>query len=157
MESGVGAGTEFRVYLPRVDAAEGEGEPEGEGEAPRGRETVLLVEDEAMVRKLACVVLMESGYRVLEAGHGEEALRICEERGASIDLLVTDVVMPKMSGKEVADRLVSEDPGMKVLYMSGYTDDAIVRHGVLEAGVAFIEKPFMPEDLSRKVREVLDQ
>jgi DNA-binding response OmpR family regulator len=116
-----------------------------------------LVEDEEMVRKLACTVLEKNGYRVLEAPNGEEALRIAQEHSAKqIHLMITDVVMPRMSGRELADCLESVRPEMKVLYMSGYTDDAIIHHGVLDPGIAYIQKPFAPDVLALKVREVLD-
>ncbi len=96
------------------------------------------------------------GYKVLDAGDGDEALQVCREQEGSIRLLITDVVMPGMSGRELAERVMDLHPQMKVLYMSGYTDNAIVHHGVLEPGTAFIEKPFTPDDLARKVREVLE-
>ncbi len=153
-----GRGTTFKVYLPRVDvpAVCPEAGP-GREENPRGTETVLVVEDEAIVRALTCHVLRESGYRVLEARHGRDALRLCEPHAGRIDLLVTDVVMPEMGGRELANRLAERVPGIQVLYLSGYTDDAVVRHGVLEAETAFLQKPFTGRALTRKVREVLDQ
>jgi YesN/AraC family two-component response regulator len=101
-------------------------------------------------------ILLRHGYRVLDAENGEDALEVSKEYEGSIDLMITDVVMPKMGGKEAADRLQPLYPQMKVIYMSGYTDNAIVRHGVLEPGLNFLEKPFTPEDLARKVREALD-
>ena len=121
-----------------------------------GAETILLVEDEARVRELVREILEMSGYRVLEARHGAEALEISQHHDGPIHLMVTDVVMPQMSGRELAQRLAPLRPEMRVLYMSGYTDDAIVRHGVLEAGTAFLSKPFTPDALAAKVREVLD-
>jgi two-component system cell cycle sensor histidine kinase/response regulator CckA len=109
------------------------------------------------VRALARPILQKQGYKVLEARHGGEALLVCEQFPEPIDLLVTDVVMPNVSGRQLAERLLIARPDMKVLYLSGYTDDAIVRHGVLEAGLAFLHKPFTPVSLAQKVREVLDR
>jgi DNA-binding NtrC family response regulator len=123
---------------------------------PRGSETILLVEDEDIVRGLARQILEQAGYNVLDARGGEEAIRLCRERRGPIDLLLTDIVMPETSGKEVAERLTRLRPATRVLYMSGYTDDAIVHHGVLDSDVEFIQKPFTPIALARKVREVLD-
>jgi len=122
----------------------------------RGYETVLVVEDEGGVRKLAERILKAAGYQVLTAANGGEALLLCEQRQGDIHLLLTDVVMPQMSGKQLAERLAVIRPELKVLYMSGYTDDAIVHHGVLEPGTWFIGKPFSAVDLTSKVREVLD-
>lgn len=154
-----GQGTTFKIYLPRVEE-EAEGMPLHGGESgylPRGRETVLLVEDEPGVRGLTGRVLSRQGYRVLEASNGEEALRVAREHaGEPIDLLVTDVVMPLMGGKTLAERLKAMHPGIRVLYMSGYTDNVVVHHGILDRGVAFLQKPFGPEALARKVREMLD-
>jgi CheY-like chemotaxis protein len=123
----------------------------------RGSETILLVEDEEEVRKLAVRVLERQGYRVLAARDGDEALLICEQHKDPIHLMLTDVVMPVMNGHEVAKRLESLHPETKVLYMSGYTDNAIVLHGVLVEGVRYIQKPFTVDALTKKVREVLDQ
>ena len=121
-----------------------------------GTETILLVEDDEVVRKLVSEVLDNEGYRLLEAANGIAALSICAQYEEPIHLLLTDVVMPEMSGRDLADRLVPQRPEMKVLFMSGYTDDVIVHHGVLDAGAAFIQKPFAPDVLARKVRDVLD-
>ena len=156
--SEAGTGTSFKIYLPELI------EPEREAKAAsasantmlRGTETILLVEDEEVVRGLTQKILEESGYHVLTAGGGDEALQLCSEKKTKIDLLLTDVVMPGASGKEVADRLGDMVPGIKVLFMSGYTDESIVHHGVLDSNVEFIQKPFTPVALSRKVREVLD-
>ena len=155
--SEVGRGTTFKVYLPRVDegAQEYKRGAETEG-AIQGAETVLVAEDEEMVRKLACKVLEMTGYQVLEAANGSTALLICERHKEPIHLVITDVIMPEMSGRELADRLAQLRPEMKVLYMSGYTDNAIVHHGVLDEGASFIQKPFATHALARKVREVLD-
>jgi len=122
----------------------------------RGDETVLLVEDAAPVRALARRSLEAHGYTVLDATDGHTALEISARFAGAIDILVTDVVMPGMSGRELAQRLAPLRPSMKVLYTSGYTDDAMVRQGVLNAGVAFLQKPFVPDSLARKVRDVLD-
>ncbi len=149
-------GSRFRVYLP---AAEGEVEgetPATEAGIPRGDETILLVEDETAVRDLARRSLAECGYRVLEAASGDEAMDLARRHPDEIDLLVTDVVMPKMGGRELAERLTRLKPGARVLYISGYADDAVVQHGVLEAGLAFLQKPFAQDTLARRVRQVLD-
>ncbi|HEX4995762.1 MAG TPA: response regulator, partial [Methylomirabilota bacterium] len=164
-----GRGSTFTVYLPRVAAPLATTErPAAEAPAPRpgaapeatltpGRgETILLVEDAQRVRAVVREILEMSGYVVLEARQGAEALEISNRHAGPIHLLVTDVVMPQMSGRELAQRLATLRPELKVLYMSGYTDDAIVRHGVLASGIAFLSKPFTPNALALKVREVLD-
>ncbi len=153
-----GQGTTFRVYLPRVEEAGYSAKPDLQSATPseRGSETILLVEDEASVRELTRRVLLNEGYIVLTASHGDEAIRVAEQHQGSIDLLVTDVVMPGgMSGRQLVERLTSLRREMKVLYMSGYTDDDIVRHGVLDAGIAFLQKPFTPNSLIHKIRAVL--
>jgi CheY-like chemotaxis protein len=152
-----GKGTTFKVYLPRVEeGAQYYREQEPAAEVPRGTETILLVEDAEMVRNLTREVLENCGYDVIEASNGKRALSICKNRTEPIDLLLTDVVMPEMSGRELADRLVGLHPEMQVLYMSGYTQDAIVHRGTLDEGTNFIQKPFSPDALARKVRIVLD-
>jgi CheY-like chemotaxis protein len=154
-----GQGSTFKVYLPQVEEAIHEAKPISQGaiSPQRGSETILLVEDEASVRELAHRALLNEGYVVLEASYGEEAIRVAEQHQGLIDLLVTDVVMPGgMSGRQLVERLTPFRREMKVLYMSGYTDDAMVHHGVLAAGVAFLQKPFTPNRLASKVREVLD-
>jgi two-component system cell cycle sensor histidine kinase/response regulator CckA len=122
-----------------------------------GRETILLAEDEDEVRALTREVLERQGYRVLEASDGLEALRRYEAEGDRIDLVLSDVVMPRMSGRELVDRVRAIRPDMRVLYMSGYTEDAIVRHGVRDASTVLLGKPFAPADLLAKIREVLDR
>jgi CheY-like chemotaxis protein len=117
---------------------------------------VLLTEDEEPVRRLTRVILEMNGYQVLEAAGGDEALSIYKEHQGRIDLIIADVVMPKMSGPELAQNLETLCPDIKVLYLSGYTDDAILRHGLLDREIAFLQKPFTAEALTRKVREVLD-
>jgi len=152
-----GHGTSFKIYLPRVAEAPGPARPGFELSASvRGSETVFVVEDDEMVRALIRRMLETRGYTVLLAPHGDEALQLLERHPGRVDLLMTDVVMPGMSGRDLADRVAERRPGIKVLYLSGYTDDAIVRHGVLEPGIAFLQKPFSADALARKVREVLD-
>jgi PAS domain S-box-containing protein len=153
--SEVGKGTTFKVYFPRCDEVV-ESEPRQDGvKAQLGTETLLLVEDEEAVRALVRSALKEKGYRVLEASGGEEALKLLEQYGGLIDLLVTDVVMPRMTGPELVGRLANSHPQIKVLYISGYADYAGLHHGALDSGAAFLQKPFSPEALARKVREVL--
>ncbi len=155
--SEVGTGTTFKVYLPRVDApAEPAARPSVPPTTLRGTETILLVEDDDQVRAVAKGILRKSGYHVIEAASAGEALLHAEGHPSPIDLLLTDVVMPQMSGPALAKRLASVRPAMKVICMSGYTDDSIVRHGVLESHVAYLQKPITPHTLTTKVREVLD-
>ncbi|HKW40005.1 MAG TPA: PAS domain S-box protein, partial [Gemmatimonadales bacterium] len=155
--SEAGRGTTVKVYLPRVaGAAEALSTAPVPTEVRGGDETVLLVEDATPVRALARRSLEGRGYRVLDASDGPAAIELSARHDGRIDLLVTDVVMPGMSGRELAERLRPQRPGMKVLYTSGYTDDTMVRQGVLTSGVAFLQKPFVPDTLARKVREVLD-
>ena len=155
--SEAGHGTTVKIYLPRVPGVAEAPVPASEPKPVRGGdETVLLVEDATPVRTLARRSLEARGYRVLDAADGPSALELSARHGGGIDILVTDVVMPGMSGRELAERLAPERPSMKVLYTSGYTDDTMVRQGVLTAGVAFLQKPFVPDSLARKVREVLD-
>lgn len=156
--SEVGRGTTFKIYLPRVEGAVETAEAVvASDDLPRGAETILLVEDEEGVRELAREILESSGYKVLEAANGAEAVTICDDDDCSIDLLITDVVMPHMDGRQVAERLTAIRPQLRVLFMSGYTENAIVHHGVLDKGANFIAKPFSAEDLARKVRELLDE
>ncbi len=156
--SEVNQGTTFKLYLPCVDEAVSpeSGATSGD-EVPHGTETILLVEDEDAVRELAKTVLQSQGYAVLEATSAEEAEKLASgRRGKKIDLLLTDVVMPAMSGRELARRISAQTPQTRVLFMSGYTDNVIAQGGVLEAGVSFLQKPFSPRALAAKVREVLD-
>lgn len=152
-----GKGSTFKVYLPIVEENI-EAEPASNAvESFGGAETILLVEDEEMVRNLTREILEMNGYRVLTARDGEEACRVCESFTEEIHLMVTDVVMPQMSGRELSERVVKQRPDMAVLFMSGYTDDAIVRHGVLDDDMPFLQKPFTPDAFARKVRELLEQ
>jgi signal transduction histidine kinase len=152
-----GHGTTFKIYLPRnEEVGEAPVRPRAMGDQPHGTETVLVVEDEPSVRALVRGVLQATGYTVLEASRGEEALEVMQQHHGPIDLLLTDVVMPGMSGPELAARRGQHHPEAKVLYMSGYTGDVAVRHGVLGQSSAYLQKPITPTTLSRKVREVLD-
>src|SRR6267378_1634693 len=156
VESRPGAGTTFRIYLPRVEAVAEQGAASTAVAPARGAETVLVVEDDERVRLLARKELEQAGYRVLVAAGGKEALAAAEGHDGPIDLLMTDVVMPEMSGRTLSRRLTQRHPALKVLYMSGYSDEDIAQHGVFEAGTAFIKKPFTPSLLTKKLREVLD-
>jgi two-component system cell cycle sensor histidine kinase/response regulator CckA len=152
-----GRGTTFKIYLPRVDLApEQLARAPDARETPRGTETVLLVEDDEAVRNLARKRLEALGYTVLAVPAGADALDLAAAHVGPIHLLVTDVVLPGMSGRELATRLVAVRPGLRVLYTSGYTDEAVVHHGVLEPAIAFLQKPFMPGALARKVRDALE-
>jgi signal transduction histidine kinase/CheY-like chemotaxis protein len=154
--SEVGIGTTFRIYLPRIEEEAVKPEKvDRPTDLPGGTETVLLVEDEDTLRTLCERILGDLGYQVMPARNGAEAIAVAQKNGERIDLLLTDVVMPGMSGRELATQLVLHHPEMKVLFTSGYTDDAIVHHGVLDEGVSFIGKPYTPSVLARKVREVL--
>jgi CheY-like chemotaxis protein len=156
-DSVVGQGTTFRVYLPRVaeSATAADNRPAAAG-WPSGTETILLVEDNDMVRNLAARVLRTQGYLVLEAAHGEEALQRGRAHAGEIHLLLTDVVMPRLSGRVLLEKMRETRPQMRVLFMSGYTDDVIAHHGVLDAGVSYLQKPFAIDALLAKLREVLD-
>jgi two-component system, cell cycle sensor histidine kinase and response regulator CckA len=158
VRSVVGGGTTFEIYLPQVDAPAAPARvDETVSRDTLGRETILLVEDEDDVRALARELLERQGYRVLEASDGRQALDRYETEGDQIDLILSDVVMPRMSGRELVDRVRALRPDMRVLYMSGYTEDAILRHGVHDASTVLLGKPFAPADLLAKVREVLDR
>ncbi len=155
--SEVGRGTTFKIYLPQANEVVDARKTEiVSTEVARGTETVLVAEDEEVVRKFVRSILEKSGYTVLEAHHGSEALRVALQHPGLIHLLLTDMVMPLMDGKLLAQRMVDLRPGIRVLFMSGYSQNAVVHHGVLESGTAFIEKPFTVESLARKVREALD-
>ena len=151
-----GQGTSFKIYLPAVDATAERTTAAATTPAPRGTETVLLVEDAAAVRAVTKQILERQGYTVLEAPDGEAGLRLAQRHRGVIHLLLTDVVMPRVGGRELAEQLARLRPDVKVLYASGYTDDSVVRHGILESGTAYLQKPFSPESLARKVRDVLD-
>jgi PAS domain S-box-containing protein len=154
--SELGRGTTFKSYLPRVEQSVTQGSPGKNIKEPvRAWETVLLVEDSSPLRELARELLEHNGYTVLEAANGADAIQVAEKYGKPIHLLLTDVVMPGMDGSKLAERMSHTYPGIKVLYMSGYTDDAIVHHGVLDSGITLLQKPFTRESLTRKVREVL--
>jgi CheY-like chemotaxis protein len=150
-----GRGTTFRIYLPLADEQTLNSRPAPPSQSVRGTETVLVVEDNAAVRTAICRILRRAGYDVLEAEDGADARAICGDSRRAIHLLITDVVMPKVSGPDLAIELVAARPEMKVLFMSGYSGHAITRHGVLRDGVSFLHKPFSPASVTHAVREVL--
>lgn len=155
--SELGQGSTFKVYLPVAEEAAGFNDAKtSPAEIPQGTETILLVEDEEMVRNLTREILQTCGYHVLSAKNGREADEVCRAFNGEIELMITDVVMPQMGGRELAERVAEVRPETRVLYMSGYTDDAIVRHGVLDEEMPFLQKPFSPEALAKKVKEVLE-
>jgi CheY-like chemotaxis protein len=157
VDSVIGHGSSFKVYLPLIE--ELVHAPEAAAPATdsfRGSETVLVVEDADALRKLSVTLLEEHGYQVLSAANGAAALELAQQDNRSIDLLLTDVIMPGLGGHALAGRMEALRPGLKVLYMSGYTDSSIAQHGVLEAGISLLHKPFTEEELVRKIREVLD-
>jgi len=155
--SEIDIGTVFKIYLPAVQEPTARVSKNEPLKGARGGETILLVEDEDPVRRLTAMALEHLGYTVIKAAHGPEALKLAGAAIGKIDLLLTDVVMPVMSGRQVAEALLARFPTLKVLYQSGYTDDAVVRHGILQSEVAFLQKPFTLAALATKVREVLDQ
>jgi PAS domain S-box-containing protein len=152
-----GQGACFKVYFPRIDQAADVAAPPALEPAPHGQETILLVEDEQTLRAMTAELLEERGYTVLAAPNGAEALRVSRTHAGEIHLVITDVIMPGMGGRDLATQIAQERPGTRVLYISGYTDDAIVHHGVLSADLSFLQKPFTSERLARKVREALDK
>jgi CheY-like chemotaxis protein len=155
-QSQPGLGSTFRVYLPRVDQPADKVEVLGPVEANvQGSETVLVVEDEEGVRSLITMLLTRNGYTVLEAANGEDALDACQNRRGPVHLLLTDLVLPRMNGRELSERMAEYYPGIRTLFMSGYTDDAALKDGVLESRAAFLQKPFNMEILLQKIREVL--
>lgn len=155
VDSEIGRGTSFRINFPRVDQSPAVVKPETVIPIPRGNETILLVEDEEQVRRAAVEVLNVLGYQVFEAGNGNQAIQLAEIYTQPIHLLLTDVVMPKMNGKELAEKVKALHPETAILFMSGYTDDIIAHHGILEENISFIGKPFSPATLAIKVREAL--
>jgi CheY-like chemotaxis protein len=158
VNSDVGRGTTFKILLPQVDPAVNESEAAAAttDDESRGRETVLLVEDEEHLRGLALRILQARGYTVLSAVDGADALRQVTEYGGPIHLVLSDVVMPRMSGRSMSEQLAALRPNAKILFMSGYTDDEVMRRGILDRRTAFLEKPFTPDQLVTRVRQVLD-
>jgi CheY-like chemotaxis protein len=155
VDTAVGEGTVFRIFWPEAEGEIDSAPPANEA-APQGVETVLLVEDESSVRALAETILIRLGYRVLVADSGTNAIQVWDESHGRVDVLLTDVIMPHMSGGELAHKLREKNPQLKVLFMSGYTDDMLASHGVLAGETQLIQKPFTSEGLGRKLRDVLD-
>jgi CheY-like chemotaxis protein len=156
VRSEVGQGTTFRIYLPEHTGPLEEPPAPSLPLSPRGVETILIVEDEPAVRRMASRALRSQGYEILEAANGAEALEVLSRAAGPVDLVLSDVVMPVLNGRELSERLAVDHPEIRVLFMSGYTDDDIVRRGLLQPGAPFLQKPFVAADLSRKVRDVLD-
>jgi len=155
VQSAPNAGTTFRIYLPRAEGVDGSRKADPP-KPPTGTETILMVEDEVTILNLGSSILRRLGYRVLEAQSPGDALKLDEQHAETVHLLITDVVMPGMNGKELADRLRASHPGLRTLFMSGYTADIIAHHGVLDEGVQFLQKPFSMNSLAQKVRDILD-
>jgi CheY-like chemotaxis protein len=151
-----GGGTTFKVYLPLVSDADVQPDEVIATPVLHGTETILLVEDQDEVRRVAHRILVRFGYHVIEARNAGEALLTCEQYARTIHLLLSDVIMPLLGGRQLAERLLNVRPGLKVLFMSGYTENAIVHHGILDAGIEYVQKPLVPDTLARRVREVLD-
>ncbi|MBK8478482.1 MAG: response regulator, partial [Opitutaceae bacterium] len=157
VDSAPGRGTTFKIHLPRLgEPAEKLARANASADLPRGHEAILLVEDDQSVRELAASILKRQGYKVLAAANGGEALLLAERRAEPIHLLLTDVVMPGMNGRELSERLLRIRPGLAVLFASGYTEDTIVHHGVLSESLHFIAKPYTLQAIAQKVRQVLD-
>jgi len=156
VDTAVGRGTTFKLYFPEVEAAAAAAPAAEPPSAPAGGETILVVEDESAVRAFTRLALQAHGYTVLEAADGPAAITLCGRHAGPISLLVSDVVMPRMGGRELAERLTALRPALRVLFVSGHTDDVVVRQGVLQAEFAFLQKPFSLDALRRKVRAVLD-
>jgi len=156
VHSAPGVGTRFAIYLPTTEPPATAAAEVGNAASRNGHESILLVEDEASLRNLAARALRARGFSVMLAGDGAEALRLLETCREPLDLLVTDVVMPNMDGRELANRLRARMPRLKVLFLSGYMDDALLRRGVYEANETLLLKPFTPSSLAQRVREVLD-
>ncbi len=157
VKSAINQGSTFEIYLPRIqNASTSETKPKATESSLYGKETIVLAEDETMVRSLVSHTLKEYGYQVIEAENGYEALKLCKQHQDTFHLLFTDVIMPEMGGRELADQVKELNPDVKVLYMSGYTDDAVVHHGVLDPGIEFIQKPFSPIKMLEKIRTILD-
>jgi CheY-like chemotaxis protein len=154
--SEVGVGTTFKVYLPRVDEQASPGRQPAAAPLAPGSETVLLIEDDRSLRDLLCETLEGGGYTVLVSDDGATALKISDQYPGAIHLIVTDVIMPGLTGRQAAETIKSARSEVEILFISGYTNEAIAKHGVLEPGVNFLSKPFTPDDLLRKVRDVLD-
>jgi CheY-like chemotaxis protein len=158
VDSAPGLGTSFRIELPRVEEAVSAPATPVLSVAPKdGTETILLVEDESVVRRLVAEILETTGYTVLQAADGPSALELLQRHKAPVDLLLTDLVMPGMSGREVAQVVTQMHPDTHVVYMSGYTGSVIDHHGIVEDGVTFVQKPFSADDLSRALRSLLDK
>jgi len=157
VESDVDRGSTFRIYLPAVLETPVAPVAVVEPDLPKGSETILLVEDEVLVRSLVSKFLHSQGYRVLSAARGSDALQLATEHGSRIDLLLSDVVLPHMNGRQIYERLALSMPTLRVLFMSGYTESIIAPHGTLERGCYFVQKPFSLKELARKVREALDE
>ena len=156
-QSESGRGTTFNIYLPAVEEPPSSSRDQDAVKVAGGTETVLVVEDEAAVRGLVVLALRIQGYSLLQAESGKKAIQIIDEHEGEIDLLVTDVVMPGMNGRQLAEALLVKKPKLKVLYVSGCTDDDVIRYGIQREEIAFLQKPFTPLALARKVREVLDK
>jgi DNA-binding NtrC family response regulator len=159
VNSEVGKGTTFKIYLPAVqeEVEMKEQDRKEDGELPKGTETVMVVDDDPSILRLIVYVLKFLGYHLLQASSGEEALKISHDFAGNIDLLLTDVVMSGMNGKELSNTFLAAHPEAKVIFISGYTDDVITHHGILEPGMKFLQKPLTPDILARKVRDVLDK